>query len=221
MNFAVVTPSGVPYNDIVDAISTFYLNLAGGLGAVHPMYEYLSGIVDNTAGNGLTLRAYDISSHLDGTPHGSPAYVESYTVPASTLSERDLPSECATAITLEGLGRAAAPVEIADDSDPDSAPERPKQRHTGKLYFGPLNTGTVELVSSIPRVKASYRDDAIAATKNCAANVAAIGTGAALCVWSRVDAALRPLEAVSIDNAFDIMNSRGEKPSVRQRALVP
>lgn len=216
--------SGTGFADVeemTDMVSSFYLNLHGGLGALVPMYEFLSGIIDNTADKGLTLRVYDIDGHLDGSPHGSPFFEKSYTVPVPAGSYTDLPSEVACAITLEAAGRDTALVQVPDGSDPDAAPDRPKQRHTGRIYFGPVNSFALESVDGIVRVSNSFRDTARIAVNGMLANLRGVEPTTDLCVWSRKDATTRRVDFVSVDNAVDIIRSRGEKATLRERSAVP
>lgn len=207
--------------DTADALSSFYLNTQGGAGALVPMYEYLSSVIDNMADKGLTLRVFDITGHLDGSPHGSPIFEKSYTVPVYVGPWSDLPSECAGCITLEAVGRDTALVEVPDGPDADTKRDRPKQRHTGRIYFGPLNTGAIEQVGGVIRISNQFRDTARAAVVGMVTNVRAIEPSANLAVWSRKDGNTRRADAVSVDNAVDIIRSRGEKPSFRERTLIP
>jgi hypothetical protein len=48
----------------------------------------------------------------------------------------------------------------------------------------------------------------------------ALDVGVRPVVWSRKDAQVRPVAAVSIDNAFDIQRRRGEEPTLRTRTAL-
>lgn len=204
--------------DIGDAIDGFYnLIPTNGLSA---MKDLLSPEVDNTA---LAMRFsfYDVTAHLDGSPHGSPIYTSFHTVQNDAGGNNvGLPAEVAFCITLEGQGRAEAPVEAPDGGDADVALDRPKQRRTGRIYFGPLSTDCLDVVDGIVRPHAQLRDTARLAIDDLVDYAFLNANGSSLAVWSRKDATMYPVTHVSVDNAFDVIRSRGTAPTVRQRDTV-
>lgn len=226
------------FTAVPDHLTATNLGLAGALygfitntptGALVPMRDFLSDVIPRDPAISMQAKLYDISGHLDGSPHGSPYYVHPGALIADLVTGQGLPSEVACKITLEATGRAAAAVETGDGSDPGSALDRPKSRLTGGVFFGPLNDVAIEyegpvagVTGGIPRVSNSLRDTARLAISKMRLDAYDNAGGSQLGVWSRRNAAVVPLEAVSIDNAFDTIRSRGEKPSLRERtALLP
>jgi hypothetical protein len=203
---------------VADAIVDFYNVIpTGGLVSIASM---LSETVSR-ASLGLVIKAYDVTAVLGGTPAGSPDYTALNTMTTVAGSSNNLPAEVAFAVTLEAVGRSASLTEVPDGADADSAPDRPKQRHTGRIYLGPFNDNVLDDSSGVVRPHAALRDTARLAVKKLDATIRAFDSSAGLAVWSRKNAAMYRLEAVSTDNAFDTMRSRGEAASARTRTLLP
>lgn len=170
--------------------------------------------------NVARLDLYDISAHLDGSNHGSPFSSTLFDLGASN-TVNGLPSEVCVCVTLEGEGRADAPVEVPDSGDSGLQVDRPKQRHTGRLFIGPLNTDVPVAVSGIMRPQTAFLQDLRFAVRDLDAAIRATTLETAhLGVWSRKNATIYELEAVSTDNAFDTQRRRGEAPSVRTRLAL-
>lgn len=172
------------------------------------------------AANACTVKTYDITGHLDGSDHGSPTGTSTFTLPAST-STIGLPDESALVIRLESEGRAAAQVETADGADPGSLPDRPKQRHTGRVFFGPLN-GDSELQTTVDghlRPSAAMTLRARQAMEGLALDLAA-NASYVLGIWSRVDAVVRDAWYIVTDNAYDTQRRRGPGATILDRLLI-
>lgn len=172
------------------------------------------------AANAALVEVYDLSGHLDGTPHGSPVTAGTFTLGAAG-SASGLPSEVALAMTLRGFGWQDAPVEVPDGNDPGSAVDRPKQRRTGKLYIGPFNTTALgaevngevrphgDLVTALLNQGEKLTDDLLANNHIWA-------------VWSRADQGMYQISELQVDNAFDTQRRRGADATVRTtRTVVP
>ena len=201
--------------DLNSSISDFYNALAAG--QTNSMGGYLSDALSRAAGASIT-RCFDITAHLDGTPHGSPFANLPFTLPAA-IDTVQLPHEVAFVITLEAVGRATALVETPDSGDPGTARDRPKSRHTGRIYLGPLNQDALDGTGTQARPAAVLQTDARLAVRKLAADLAA--DGFSLRVWSRVDATHRGLEAVSTDDAWDVQRRRGVQKTARTRLAIP
>lgn len=208
-------------DSISEALQAFYRTIpTGGLA---PLADYLSPVLSN-ATLGSTVDIYDITGKLAQDPVtgkmplvGSPAFTESFTLQAPAPGGvTPLPSEVAYVVTLEAFGREDAPVELDDDADFGAERNRPKQRHTGRLYLGPLNSLCTQVVSGVCRPSAALRDTARLAVAQLASTVFG-ANGALLAVWSRKDGVLRTVDNVSVDDSFDTQRRRGEKASVRLR----
>lgn len=189
---------------LVEAMNAFFQHSFGG--GTRYLGGYLSPMVSN-----IDFRVYDITGHLDGSPHGSPVLVDlAYGRPGTTGSP--LPSECAAVVTLYGLGRTSAPVETADGSDPGSAVDRPMQRKTGRFYFGPLSTTAMTTTAGGAAILSEqFRGDLLVATGGLQDYVQAEAPELELrlSVWSRANATLYPVVAAVMDNAFDTQRRRG------------
>lgn len=182
--------------------------------------EFLSPTLSRVT-NACEFSVYDITGHEDGSPHGSPIVSVFGTIDGAGASTA-LPSEVAVVATLEAVGRAVAAVETPDGADPGSAIDRPKQRHTGRFFFGPCNSACIAIVSSVARPSAGIQTHLMQMVETFDDELrAATATGLAAGMWSRADAEVRRLEAVSVDNAFDTQRRRGEKATIRQRRTLP
>ena len=176
------------------------------------------------ASNACAIKLYDITGHLDGSPHGSPRAIGNFTLPTSEDPSTGLPEEVALAITLEAENRSEQLVERADGGDAGTAIDRPRQRFTGRFYFGPV----------VPSMNGSdangmSRPNAAVATsiRNMVVRMAdeidldaTHPDEAALAVWSRKDAALRGVEFVRNDDAWDTQRRRGASPTAVVRTRV-
>lgn len=180
--------------------------------------EFLSPSCSRAA-NVCNVRQYDITGHLDGSPHGSPVDIHSFTLPGSG-SSTGLPSEVACVMRLEAEGRAIALTEVPDGSDTGSANDRPKQRHTGRVFIGPLHTGAIVMTSGIPRVSDACKLTILDAGARLVSELHTVRADLELSVWSRKDGALRPLESIAVDNAFDTQRRRGERATALTRVTV-
>lgn len=191
---------------ILSALADFYVGMGG----------IFSSAVSRAA-NACTLKLYDITGHLDGTPHGSPIQLGAFGMPAPAAGI-DFPSEVAIAVTLEGTHRADSAVEVG------TPPVRPKQRHTGRVYLGPLRD-TISDHGSPCRPAAASMTSIRTAVDTLDNALRAIGTIGllpmySLGVWSRKNATIYPLANVSTDNAFDTQRRRGEASTARTRTVV-
>ena len=164
--------------------------------------------------SGLQIKLYDVTTELDGGPHGSPVWEDIYTIP-TVGSTAAFPSHMAAVLTLEGIGRAEAQVEIAGDP-----PTRPKQRKTGRVYLGPLNNlaGQLHGASNDAEPHATFRGAVFAALADL--RDAAEALTCEVAVWSRANAAMYPLESASMDDAFDVVQSRKRANTARTRVTL-
>lgn len=168
--------------------------------------------------NGVNrVDVYDLTGALDGSPHGSPVGSIDWTLPSTGTAATALPSEVALAVTLHGFGFDEAAVETADGADANSAVDRPRQRRTGKVYFGPLNTSAIATVAGTvrpePAVATNFRRAILTADDRLGLEAVPVRIG----VWSRSDALIYSLIAVSTDDALDTQRRRGEGPTLRVR----
>jgi hypothetical protein len=203
-------------SDTTNAIVAFYNSVASGASAA--IGTYLSDALSRAA-SACTIRYYDISGHLDGSPHGSPWAIANWTLTGASSSNQ-LPHEVAFCVTMEAFGRSDAAVEAPDGADSDFLIDRPKQRRTGRIYLGPLTAGASDSTASQCRPLAQFMTDVRAAMLALDNALFLAGAGG-LGVWSRKDAAVMGLEAISTDDAWDTQRRRGVAATARTRVLTP
>ena len=216
--FATGTPDLADAVLVSDAVQDFYTNVPVG-GTLAPG-AYLSNQLDRGA-LASRMQVYDITGFLDGSPHGSPMLDVNWTLSPAASAGSDLPEEVALRITIEATGRSAALVETADGIDPGTEVDRPRARRTGGIYFGPLNHAASNLSGGVNghRPLALFLTDLRLAVQDLHDDTALNAAGLSVAVWSRQDAAVRSLEAVSTDNAFDSQRRRG--PDATSRVRLP
>lgn len=200
--------------DLNAAFAAFYNVVpTGGVGAVA---TYLSPVL-NTGASACRLDLYDVTTHLDGSPLGSPFSATLFTLAAPGSGGAGLPSEVATVLTMAGVGRDVAAVEAPDGSDPGIAIDRPKQRRTGRIYVGPLNTFALDTIGGIVRPNADFTSTVRLALKDLDFDIrtACAPKDGHLAVWSRADAAMYEVVECWTDNAFDTQRRRGEGPTAK------
>lgn len=203
--------------ELAEAIQRFYIHVPDG--GLVTMSSMLSPTLSRAA-DACKVEIYDVSGELDGGVHGSPVFANTFTIDATGGAATALPSEVAFVITLEALGRAGAAVEAPDGADPGTEVDRPKQRHTGRIYFGPLGAHTVSIVDGVARPASNIRDTSLLAMQNLASDLQATDPELELGVWSRRDGIVRVAHGVSCDNSFDTQRRRGESPTIRVRELL-
>lgn len=171
------------------------------------------------ATNACAVKLYNITGHLDGSPHGSPYAVGTFTMPAA-LDAAGLPEEVALVVTLEAANRADQFVERPDGSDPGSAVDRPRQRYTGRVYLGPWGFQQQEAdANSLSRPSGQILPLARAVLVRLAQEIDAIAPAdeCSLGVWSRADQAIRGVTDIRTDNAWDTQRRRGVAPTAVTR----
>lgn len=195
-----------------------------------PVGAYISPGVSRVA-LACKTRLYDLTNALgEGDDHGSPIANHAFTLPVAG-GATPIPHECSAVLTLEGVGRSTAQVEIPDPT-PEPRDEfdtrlaltdRPKARRTGRVFIGPLSTIAMQDDSDQsrphPDLLTAMRNAAVAldtALKAMNPVEGEIGLG----VWSRQGQTVHFIEAVSTDNAFDTQRRRGVKASLRTRVTV-
>lgn len=102
--------------------------------------------------------------------------------------------------------------------------QRPRSRRRGRIFLGPLNGTSVEAQATTwePQVTTVARETILDSYDN-AHNVWIVpATNIRHGVLSRVDGNLRIVEQVSVDDEFDTIRRRGQKPGVRMaRSVTP
>lgn len=199
---------GAGADDIVTHLKAFYNDTAAG--ATNPLAYYISSS-RNRATDVCKIEEYDITGHLDGSPHGGPYAIESFTLggPASAicLPSQNAVSAFAVAAPAVGLGSSEtvpSDERARDEGAPASytAISRPQARRRSHIQFGPLvaNVST----ESTGHVSNLLRNDLGRALN--ALFVAATFWS----VWSRRDAALYPITHGWVDSSVHTVRRRTE-----------
>jgi hypothetical protein len=151
----------------------------------------------------VALRFYDIDGHLDGSPVGSPERTDMAAFDLlGSASATGLPSEVAVCLTLYA----------AFGSDVEFGPgTRPRARDRGRVYIGPLNQNAMTTALGRTRPEPGFVQDLAEA----GARLARAPMGPKLSVWSRRAGLVRPVERVSVDDAFDTQRRRGIAPTAK------
>lgn len=218
-NLAFSMPGGWPGAGDIAELGALIEDLFDGIhpGQQNALSAYLGNSLVRTA-NGASVKVYDITGHLDGSPHGSPIGQHLWTLGAS-LGTGDLPREVAMCVTLRGVGWDTALVEVPDGADPGAAVDRPRQRHSGRVFLGPLSAGNsvaaADAVTGDVRPGSTFRADILAAFEDFAEEVPIAWAGARLGVWSRAMQFIHTVAAIQVDDAFDTQRRRGSSPTVR------
>lgn len=193
-------PSTTNLSDAATAIEAFYNTIPSGLNSI-------AGTLNDSrsrASNAVVIKFYDIHAHLNGSPHGSPVGTATFTLGAQASGGGALPAEVAAVLTYRS----------PYFSDVEFSPgARPRSRHRGRLYIGPLTASALTLDSTTKRayVTAGFRTT----MKDAASALATLGGTAIWGQWSRKAALVRIVTDGWVDDAFDIQRRRGEDPITR------
>lgn len=221
MNFVVALDPAFSYanadlDDILNKFEDFFEVADPGIGST--LGVIIGPSVSRVADSGI-LSAYVITDHLDGSPHGSPVRMDTFTL-ANNDGTGPLPQEVAIAVTLEATGRSTALVEAVDGADPGAAVDRPRSRLTGRFFWGPLPKSAAATIDNVARPVPDFctllrnKIGTLHTALEALTNVDGLG------VWSRVNENVVELEAVSTDNEFDTQRRRGRRATLRVRQTV-
>lgn len=202
--------TAVDFGEVTVALASFY-NGANDGGALGSIGQYIGHSRSRLAG-GMEFRLYDVPADFGSGPMGSPIFEDTGTLVAGS-GATPLPEECAVCITLLGEGRDEAPVETPDGVDADSLVDRPKQRHTGRIYMGPFSTEVVSVDAAGNSRVGLIRPILLSAIERLQTQLQA--NGHALYVWSRKGTSMYPVYGAFVDDAFDTQRRRGAAPSQR------
>lgn len=207
--------------DVHAALANFYNVQAAGAGS--PLANLLSRGLSRAAG-GMRIRSYDVTGKLGINPatgrpypHGSPVHESAHTLGASAGAQTPLPEEVALCVTLRGFGWEEALAEAPDGGDAGSAPDRPRQRLTGRFYLGPFNI--VAIGNDLVRCRPSDTLITAAGAAVQMLETELANNGHHLAVWSRTDGVMWTVTDVQVDNAWDTQRRRGHAPT--SRTTVP
>lgn len=195
-----------------DLIVDFYNDL--GTGAVNPVCYYLGQQLSRVS-NACTIKWYDITGHLDGSPHGSPIHISHFTLGASHGAG---PVQEGVAIALSFHSAYGTDVEFDNSGTPHT---RPRARDRGRVYLGPVDQITMAADETTHRiaVTSDCRDDLACAALQMATD-SDVST-AEWVVWSRKRAAVSIVVGGWIDDRFDYQRRREDPGLVRRTWATP
>lgn len=189
--------------DIFDAIRDFYS--AAGTGQSHALGYYISGHIDRSTGACIS-RMYDIGGNLDGTPHGSPIDEDAWTLSAGAATAPMAP-QTAAVLTLRARNALAYAVE-------DGGGFRPRARHTGRLYIGPLQRQAAnDTDGALSYPHSDFVQDLLKAAENL--QDALVDGDYEWGVWSRANELVVPITRVEVADSWGTIRSRRKRPTVR------
>lgn len=213
---SAASPTGDVTAAVTGIVGIYTSNLYG---TSYALGSRLSPALSRTA-FACHVKVYDIGTHLDGTPHGSPFRTDDFTLAAAT-DPTGLPEEVALVATLEAAGRAGQLVETADGIDADLLRDRPRQRYTGRVYIGPWCISATAQANPDSFARPNGQDDLLRAHIARQAEYIKTNSGTGwLGVWSRKNEAIREIDQVAVDNAWDTQRRRGAHPTRRLRTAV-
>lgn len=208
-SFLAADASETTLSGIASSLTNFYI-VAGGVTGL-AVGEYISDHISRAA-NACAIKFYDLSGHLDGSPHGSPVYTETFTM-LDKASYANYPAEVAAAVSFMATGWELVP-ETASNPSPPPAVIRPRARYRGRVFLGPLialAAGTSAKNEPIPAAN-------FIATVGQALDAFMDERGGDFAVWSRADETLRlvaPDGVFWMDDAFDTQRRRGPAPTAK------
>jgi hypothetical protein len=198
------------FGEVTVALASFFNGTNDG-GALGSIGQYIGHSRSRLAG-GMEFRLYDVPADFGSGPMGSPIFEDTGTLVAGS-GATPLPEEVAVCCTLLGEGRDTAPVETPDGPDADSLIDRPKQRHTGRIYLGPFSTEVVSVTGNGQAKVGLISPIILSAIERLQTQLAA--NGHALYVWSRKGTSMYPVYGAFVDDAFDTQRRRGMAPTTR------
>lgn len=192
--------------DIVSKLTTFY-NTDLGASMANTLAFYMGGQLARTT-NSCSFRTYFTDDLTGATFFGSPVATTSWTLGTGGAGT-SFPSEVSACLSFHG--------DLTDIPETEANPVpppaffRPAARRRGRLFIGPLVSGTSDATGDI-HVAATYRADLAAAAANV---MAQNDTLSAWVVWSKMDGAVYPVAGGFVDNAFDTQRRRGPDATTR------
>jgi hypothetical protein len=205
-------PTVAEMDVLLGLVADFY-NLAVSSPVARSVSSYFSPMVDESGA--LLLKGY-WKDGQEPAPFGSPvsSIVAGLTAQTSTFA---FPSHTAAVLTLEGEDYNDVPVEL-----PGPPVTRPMKRRRGRLYLGPLgiDAGTTAAQSDC-KVDPNFIGVCAAAANRLNDAVIALPDPIGWWgVWSQADEVIYHLEAVSMDDRFDVVGSRKRLASTRTTTVV-
>lgn len=190
-------------SSLTTALTDFF-NTPAGAGSAAA--SYISSAMSR-ASDACRHEIYDITGHLDGTPHGAPIAVTTFTLAASNpTATLNLPEGVAATVSFRA--EYGADVEFVQTGGVVTS--RPRARDRNRFYLGPLNNKAFvnETTTNRSRLNATFVTD-ILDQLHTLSEVHTGGVGAfGLRVWSRKAAAVKLATQSWMDDRPDYQRRR-------------
>lgn len=185
--------------------------------AVNPLSAYVGRSGDRSA-NVCSWAVYDIASHLDGSPHGSPIAGGSFTLGASA-GVGPVPDGAAAAVSWRA--DYGADVEFAGPRGEGLGGTRPRARDRNRCYFGPLDALSLGVDPGTGRTKfvPPFTNDIVLAVQAFAGPLGAPGW--VLRAWSRKNKSTKPVTLIWFDDRPDYQRRRSDQSTQRVTVAGP
>jgi len=195
-------------SDLIEALQDFWTDIQTSGDALGNL---LGHVVDRSTGG--TIEIYDITTHLDGSPHGSPIAMGTFTIPAPIGTAAPLPEGCAAVCSFRA--DYGTDVEFGTGT-------RPRARDRNRFYFGPLDPATCLTLAGdfSTRLSTTLQDTLLQAIVGLDTIISGADSWA-LQVWSRKNAAVKEPVLAWTDDRPDYQRRRTDPSSVRRTLAFP
>jgi hypothetical protein len=186
---------------LVTAMTQFF-NVAG-TGGAHALSTYISPVMSR-GGNAVEIELYDITGHLDGTPHGSPIGISNFTLGSPLGGTTLLPEGVAATISFQA----------AYGTDVEFGPgTRPRSRDRNRVYIPALMSNAVmaDPVTSRCKFTPAFITDCLAALYNLSQTHTFPPDSWNLRVWSRKNAGIKVPSEGWMDDRPDYQRRRTDQ----------
>jgi hypothetical protein len=196
------------YATVVGPLQTFWNNAPAG--GVNPISHYISQVMDRGASVSEFI-FYDITGHLNGSPHGAPFATYTWTLGAAGTSGR-LPEGVAATVSFRA--DYGSDVEFGSGT-------RPRSRDRNRFYLGPLTSDVLSNATSPAHshFTSQFMTDCMEALAALQADLQALAHEVNFMVWSRKNAALKQPILTYMDDRPDYQRRRSD-PSPGSRVSI-
>lgn len=214
VRFSWVIDNGPIAAPAAQNIFTDFFGLSPG-GSSAPMCEALAScMAPSVAPPGAEIRVYDISGHLDGSPHGSPYLVTNARLPSVGGDSRG--NQLAVVMGYQAADYLSVPVEGPSGAIKTQGPlavrtalpthtgvTKLQSRHSGRLYFGPIDASIIGVnADANPELTGTWQT-------NFALDVEAFqDVHPEWCIWSRANAAIVRITQGWVDFSIESRRKR-------------
>jgi hypothetical protein len=209
-------PTALLAGDVSVALKHFYIDIAPG--SISSVIAYMSSSLSAAAG--LMWEAYDITTHLDGSNHGSPLIGGSYSITAFGGPGDLMPEGVAAALSYRS--DYGTSVEFVRDPITHKVTGRPRARHRARVYLGPLNKNGFISDPSTGRTKlnSNIMGDFLHAFQNARHITDSASNAWRLMQWSEKDALTRDPVLAWMDDRPDYQRRRADQSTTRTQLVI-